>query len=158
MILRRIGGLGNRLRAIMSRLRPGLVVQWPIDWECARGTWEEAFEPIPGVTMINVIRQADDSFVEECDLETCDPAHGDYRISVVPSLAVDDRLMTLSRVLGSDYSAIHVRRTDHPHVAPRYTPDHWFDRFAIEAKTLYLATDNAETQRRYLDRWPEAVI
>jgi hypothetical protein len=155
MILRPLGGIGNRLRAMMSRLEPGLVVQWPIDWELAFGKWEDVFEPIDGVTIVNVVRKSNDSFDEPCDLETCDPAPGDWghRYDMLcPVYDVAHRIHDLCR--GRSFDAMHIRRTDHRHVVPAGagTWDHEFQRFITEARSkIYLATDNAETQDRYLE-------
>ena len=63
---------------------------------------------------------------------------------------------------------LHVRRTDHVNVAKSHkrglTSDEDFDAFVaarrLEAPTqrFFLATDNAQTQQRFVDRWGEAVI
>lgn len=153
MILRPVGGIGNRLRAMMSRLEPGLVVQWPVDWECAFAEWEDAFEPIDGVTIFNVVRNPDDTFDERCDVETCDTAPlkpgwtAAYR-HLKPAPNVKRRIGW-----GMPYDAIHVRRTDHAHVIPieAKTWDHEFESFCArrEGKPIYIATDNAATQRHY---------
>lgn len=158
MILRPVGGIGNRLRAITSRLEPGLVVQWPIDWECAFGKWEDVFEPIDGVTTINVNRLPNDSFAEPCDLETCDPApipiekyaHNYRRLGVSKRvLALMDRA---EKKLGASYTALHIRRTDHRHVIPEGSETYDAD-FIVFAKQssdpVFVATDNGETQRGF---------
>ncbi len=155
MILRPIGGIGNRLRAMMSRLEPGLVVQWPIDWECAFGKWEDVFEPIDGVTIVNLVRKSDDSFDEPCDLETCNPAltlHAHNYRKLVPVLDVGMRIHELCR--NGPFNAMHIRRTDHEHVIPleARTHDHEFESFhnLRNGLPVYVATDNAATQAKYL--------
>lgn len=158
MILRPVGGLGNRLRAMLSRLEPGLVVQWSIDWECAFGKWEDAFEPIDGVAIVNVVRKPDDSFDEPRDLETCDPVHSthfgrNYR-QLVPVLDVAMRIHELCR--NGAFDAMHIRRTDHEHVIPfgTQTWDHEFESFGSLSirPHMYLATDNAATQAKWLQQ------
>lgn len=162
MILRPVGGISNRLRAIMSRLDPDLVVQWPIDWECAFGDWP--FESL-SVTMYPVVRQPDDSFVERCDLETCDATSQPvpewaYRYrQLVPNAEVK-RLIDATGLPDGQYRAMHIRRTDHEHLAREwgmYTADDVFRAWAqAEPSPLFVATDNRETQRLVL-RWrPDA--
>ena len=59
---------------------------------------------------------------------------------------------------GPRFIALHIRRTDHhAYEIGEHTPDEAFERFAdsFPDHFIYLATDNAATQRRFRERYRE---
>jgi hypothetical protein len=152
-----LGGLANRLRAIFSRYRPGLMqpsmqVVWTRTWDIAMAHFLEVFEPVPGI-----------EFVPDgtpCDEESWHAAinyddwHQHYRL-LRPTAALRERVHGLQDAIGP-YIAIHVRRTDHvrlAHTQGKYTEDGEFVQWAHEmciatpSEPCFLATCNAETRQ-----------
>jgi hypothetical protein len=160
VILHVYGGLGNRIRAILSRLSPieSLTVVWEPTEEIAFGRWSDVFAPLDGVT-----------FHEEPisgALRTCDPhwhPHDEWdrpswlahyaRLS--PLHPIMGRIEALQMSINSDYDAMHIRRTDHIDLAKSeggWTPDERFHAFTQDTSgPMYLATDNGRTQRAVKD-------
>lgn len=149
MILQAKAGLCNRLRTILSRLEPGLVVYWEPDVEIAGARWDDVFEPLEGVTFVY-------DRPERVDLATGDGAPGvrwiDEMRRVRPLPAIRQRVADLCAGMGR-FDAMFVRRTDGVFVAEEernFTPDDAFRAFAAStSRRLFLATDNGETQRKF---------
>lgn len=149
--VRAFGGLSNRLRVILSwRATFGdLEVVWRPDGEIAGGRFLDAFEPLAGVT-----------FVDEgwCGTKTLDPyphAPDGWQRAYSELRLLDRHEDTLANLQpDADYSAIHVRRTDHTALAMstgQYTDDDAFRRWLRTCEpTVYVATDNGTTQAAYL--------
>ncbi len=156
MRLHAVGGLCNRLRAILSYLDefgPPMHVVWAPDKAVAYGKFEDVFEPIPGV-----------SFSTEGPFDVEDfqwfghghrPNWFPFRL-LKPTQNVLDSCHAAKPV--KPYKAVHIRRTDHTSIQVDLSqpyPDDAFFAFLDEddAQPFYLATDNAETQRKYSSRY-----
>ena len=159
MIVRALGGLGNRLRVILSRCREGdFQFVWPPDAEICFARFEDVFEPLDGVRITD-----SSEFGLKPDITTTDPlwrsgswskpAWQPLYKQLRPKPEISDRISTLLKHLGPFFDAMHVRRTDCIGQAERdgvYTPDSAFLDFAQSGSgLLYLATDNGQTQRRF---------
>lgn len=156
------GGLCNRLRVLLSWLKKArsdgqqLVVYWPVTAHC-NGSFIRFFESIPGVHVLQ--KEPEPSRpIDYSGLDACGPLEiGAIR----PSPALQERIDAIKASLGPEYDAMHIRRTDLP--AERdgnYIPDADFEQFVIDAADapVYLATDNADTQRRLLSTFgPEKI-
>lgn len=162
MIVRVVGGLANRLRAMLSRWHTAEGFVWEPTAEICFGRFIDAFEPIE-----KPIWSAHDS-----DLTTCDPdwsAGGNYDApgwaplyrKLVPRSRVQCRIDALRGQLG-EYIAMHVRRTDHVEYAKKegaFTDDEAFLRFAESSRLpCFLATDNGCTQRKMRDWLGERLV
>jgi hypothetical protein len=149
--LRAIGGLCNRLQAILSyRAREReIVCVWHPDEYVSFARWQDAFEPLEGVTFV------DDGPCHKEDWSIADGRIGAWYgwmhgyLEVRPSKAVRERLAMLPT---AGYVAMHVRRTDHvPNmlslgIRPESLGD--FRAWAAQwpSRGVYLATDNRDTQ------------
>jgi hypothetical protein len=148
MIIHAYGGLANRLRVIMSYGAAGYThFRWDKDGEIANASFSDVFEPIHGIKFV-------DGGVHV--FRTCDPLqtapaqwqHG-YRL-----LHLREAVYRSDRPHGP-YGAMHVRRTDHTEYARSLgneTSAHEFMAWIRAGATpscIYLATDNAVSQRLY---------
>jgi hypothetical protein len=155
MILQVHGGLCNRLRAVLSRIEPGLRVVWPADWEIAGARWDDVFEPLDGVEMLDAVPAG-----QKPDLVSYEPALVPWQGRLVllkPGPVIAKRIAKNRELLGEEYAAIHVRRTDLASHAPPghrdHTPDAFFADFLDElpkGMPVFLATDNAQSQRKWM--------
>lgn len=152
MIITAMGGLCNRLRAWVSRWEPGskdLVVFWEPNWEVAFGRWEDAFDPVENVTIIDAIPAGETPFIETCFPTGVHWSNWIERMKRLhPNARTQAKIVSLQVKMGS-YDAVHIRRTDGSWIAReagRYTPDSTFEAY-VKSTTgyLYLATDNSET-------------
>jgi hypothetical protein len=156
--IRAFGGLANRLRVVLSyRAAFGpLEIVWRPDGEIAYGRFLDVFEPLHGVT-----------FLDEaiCGTKTLDPypaAPADWQRGYSELRLRREWEAKLTYLLSPtvDYSAIHIRRTDHVQLAKAcgtYTDDDAFRKWlrACES-TVYVAADNGTTQAAYLAYLAEA--
>ena len=151
MIIHCYGGLANRLRVLLSYAADGYTqFRWDEDGEIANGAFASAFVPIPGIRFVK-------GGVHE--FRTCDPhpgapanwRHG-YRLLRLQADAADK---IVSARPAAPYGAIHVRRTDHTEYARSLGNETSANEFTawIRAgatpRCIYLATDNAVSQRLY---------
>jgi hypothetical protein len=154
MILEPTGGLCNRLRAILSRLEPGLVVYWSRNWEICNALWHDVFQPLPGVTFVY-------TRPDHVDLTTYEPAHWNgwhhRMLDVRPWPSIQEQITGWASKLGT-YNAMHIRRTDVTWLARddgSLQSDESFRHFVNASKAegtpVFLATDNGETQSKFYD-------
>ena len=177
MIIRCVEGLCNRLRAVLSyRLvaheagRP-LICIWQKDAYCP-GHFIDLFLPIPGVKFVKQPPEGKSS----ADIHIADdthpsikgtPSEGYAYACLHPNDALKKVISEEIKRCGPSYYAIHVRRTDlYTALSPsEHTSDEEFESFADRSvglsigggKRLYVATDNGETQARFLTRYDEGV-
>ena len=144
MIVSVIGGLCNRLRALLSYRAAGVrEFVWGRDEEICGEHFSDVFRSLGGVTWVD----------GGAELVTFDPfpraapgweaAYQELHPRAVPMVAP------------RPYSAIHVRRTDHVGLAKscgRYTSDEDFRGWLKAAPgPIYIATDNRHTQLAFED-------
>jgi len=150
VILHAVGGLCNRLRAMLGHLRAHgpIEVRWDTDDPAISfAHFLDVFDPIPGITFTSS---------PTWDVEAWAPPQGarcDWSL-------LKPRSHVLARVADlrmPNYAAMHIRRTDHrvhAEAAGVYTSDEEFRAWAASFERIYLATDNGETQKLF----PHAVV
>ena len=161
-VLKATGGLCNRLRFVFSHYvlaseqKDELVVIWPVLDECP-GYFEDYFQPVPGITFY---RSKPKEYIIGCcsSSQVCTP---DYRkLQLQPHMI--DIINHNRNQLQNDYTAVHVRRTDHSGLAKsrnRFTTDEEFVNFINENKTkysgLFIATDNKKSYEYFTSTFNE---
>lgn len=152
--LHAVGGLCNRLRAILSyrAVHGAIDVVWMADEYVSHAQWEDVFEPVPGVRFVEGGWTVRDSRVAK-DAPT---GWQDQYSLLRPTAAVAMRVRNAIGQMGGTYAAVHVRRTDHiPNVGGEVKPLTYFADWANELSfPIYVATDNGETQAFFRARWP----
>lgn len=159
-----IGGLGNRLRVILSYLHAynDIKVLWNKTPEIASEHFLDVFEPINGVTFINIVPK------NAKVIRSCVPIgdwfgkDGKELINMIkPTRQIAERI---HKEPIPDI-AIHARRTDHSKLAQsrqRFTTDEMFFNYVDQRLTtadlsIYVATDNAQTYSLFIHRYPKKV-
>lgn len=151
MILRPIGGLCNRLRALLSWPRP-VTIAWSVDADVAWSHFLDVFEPIPGISFAPA---------SGWDVESWSPypaAPLSWWRSAYRELVPTGPILRHTRALigTAAYDAIHVRRLDHLSNPGNIRDGVSFDedRFEYFVRTshrpIYIAADNFVTQQKYL--------
>ena len=145
MIVHAYGGLCNRLRVILSyrAVHGEIGVVWLADEEIAGARFLDVFEPIAGVQWM-----ADNC---RADVRTLGAHRGAPLGSEVAYREL--RMLAPAELPAKPYAAIHVRRTDHVHLATTagtFTDDlafmEWIRRTTYGR--VYIATDNRDTQEK----------
>ena len=161
MILHAIGGLCNRLRAILSYRAAhsdAIDVVWDADEYVSHASWADVFEPLQGVRFVS--GRWDEEAYAPCWRA---PRGWDYAYrSLRPIRSVQERIDRCIAGLGGDYSAIHARRTDHaPNAALSGLVLESNDAFLSWAqespRPLFVATDNGETADWFSSRYTRPV-
>ena len=139
--LHAVGGLANRLRAILSyRAHYGpLTVVWEPDEYVSYGRWADVFEPIDGVTF-------EDRGAWHIEAYAPHPSAKDGWLKAYGEL--------VPKIGNLDPSplAIHIRRTDHVPMLKELGRlpqrlDEWRDWTSARSGSVWIACDNGETQR-----------
>lgn len=158
------GGLCNKLRVVFSYYKLAkhrnlpLVVIWETGKEC-NGFFLDYFQAVPGITF-----ERSNSNNRTIDYRGC-RTHKDYfpdydELQLMPYMT--SKIQNKIRVLGSQYIAVHVRRTDHVELAKKrnqYTGDEEFYKFidAYPQCNLYIATDNKQTYDEFRNKYNRRV-
>jgi GDP-fucose protein O-fucosyltransferase len=159
MRLHAVGGLANRLRAILSyrAFYGDLTVIWDADEYVSHGLWSDVFEPLPRVTFTSAVHLAWD--YEDWAPHANAPQGWEeaYReVRLVPPLA--RTVATLEETCPA-FVACHIRRTDMlPLLEQEKLPVEPLGSWVEWTKQwphlqVYVSTDNGETQammRRHL--------
>ncbi len=159
--LRAVGGMANRLQAILShRAAYGpLLVTWDLEEPALAGArFSDLFEPLDGVEF-----REHGTAPESCHV--CPDAPSDWVMGyrdLKPVLSIVREIEAIRPDV--EYDAVHVRRSSGfvenvETLGVSATTDAEFDAWIVNrGGPLYVATDNAETQREYLYRWQQDVI
>lgn len=147
MRLHAVGGLCNRLRAILSYLaaHDTLTVVWEPDEYVSHGRFSDVFGPLDGVTFV------DSGPWDVEDFAPCKAAPADWEDAYAELRPFNERSRTPPRV---SYVAIHVRRTDHvPDVGTHGGKMTRLEEFLGWTRQwpelpVWCATDNAETRAK----------
>ena len=164
------GGLCNKLRVTLSYFEEAklqnkeLHVIWDITEHCP-GYFLDYFEPIDGITFY---RSNEAKLKLDYKGSAWHPDHH-YRtkfqmyknLKVLPSVQskIEDNIL----LLGNNYIAVHVRRTDHVELAKKnnaFTTDDDFFNFIEEHKqiqSLYVATDNQGTFDMFKNKYDSKI-
>lgn len=147
-------GLCNRIRFLSLAMSEAKRVKmyWPKNSAC-NSTWADLFEDLPNVTFIS----CSGSSLARQRLDSINAA--EQKISLL-----DLKPRVSLSYPNQPYVAIHVRRTDIETILKKYSmvaiPDETFFQFIDKSKIdlVYLATDNAKTQRIFQERYGERLI
>jgi hypothetical protein len=179
-----IGGLGNRIRSILShRAAHGEIeVLWARSDAVCRGRWEDVFEPLSGVTFSDIgeihahdYKGPHDAMYEQIasgEPEGWTRCYAELVPSVDVMVRVADVYATLKRPMDPpthlgppNYYAVHARRGDHTEHAKLFghctTNEEllWWctKRISDFPYTVFLATDCPDTQEWFRARLPHFV-
>jgi len=152
VILNAVGGLCNRLRAILSyrAVYRVLDVLWLRDEYVSFAGWSDVFMPLPGVRFLDHGPfTAEDYAPHRRSTVGWEDGYRDLRPT--PELAVTvDAHISVMRIDRPRYVAAHIRRTDHVPNFPEPLPP--LEGYAAWARSfdapLWLATDNEATRGR----------
>jgi hypothetical protein len=160
--LHAIGGLCNRLRAILSRRFSSvndLTVVWDVNEYVSGARWDDVFMPMLGVTFEHHDGWTGSGWDVEDFAPAKDAPDGWERAyaELRPVTNIRQRIAVAMSALG-EYSAMHVRRTDHvpnqeslgAHVEPLEDWILWAEKVAQQ--NVWVATDNGETQQTLSER------
>ena len=157
-------GLCNRLRVLCSYYQEAkkqnkeLRVQWERDKNCP-GHFLDYFKPIEGVSFGKVDKKASKGKWHP-DFNPYE-GHDIYKDVLIPSDPIQSEVNHLARIMRNDYTAIHVRRTDH--ILNRngknvFKPDSEFFKFLDKTDNrIYLATDNFNTQKVFYEKYAKRI-
>lgn len=160
--LHAVGGLCNRLRAILSYrdVYGSLEVVWEPDEYVSRGRWADVFEPLPGLSFRDDGAWDAEDFAPHKDAPNgWQGAYGE----LYPVHAVRTRIRGFTGEDMPPYIACHVRRTDHvPDVGTHGGNMTRLSEFLDWAQgwdgPIYVATDNGETQIKLRNAWPDRFL
>ncbi len=152
-----VGGLCNRLRALLSyrALYGAIEVMWYPDQAIAMASWSDVFEPLPGLEIVPFVQNGWDA-EDFAPSPTAPVGWEKSYLELRAKPAIQDRVARIVSGLGSDFCAMHLRRTDHlQNFAGHQGRIESDSAYAAWANPLglpvYLATDNGQTQRRMRD-------
>lgn len=149
MEVRPIGGLCNRLRVIGSRLRAArdagktLSVWWWSTADCPVAFRDLFCEP-PADLIVYENTQAPKGIEVTCSTDPSIPVEAwapTALMAFTPLPAIQERIDAIRARLGSEFVAVHIRRTDHN---ARYDEDAAYAAFAASypGLSVYCAADN----------------
>jgi hypothetical protein len=154
--LRAVGGLCNRIQAVLAYR--GTHGPLEVYWDEAVPHFNTVLEPLPGVTFVD-----HGASMDATDYGIPDAAPSDWRrgyADLRPKPDILARIFGIRAALVGEYLAIHVRRTDMTPLAAKigialptdaeYVA--WMEQWPD--LPVFLATDNAETQARFLAAHP----
>ena len=154
-------GLCNRLRVVFSYLdfaqqqNIPLNVYWKVDWACP-GNFLDVFDPVENLLFL-------ENKPTIVTYEGCYPkvTMNKYLYkNLKPNNNILNRLSIFSNY--NNYNAIHIRRTDHITLAKKklqFTSEEIFKNFIEQSnKKVYLACDDINTQKQFLDKYPEKIF
>ena len=153
-------GLCNRLRVVLSfaliakRTERPLIVVWPLNSVCEQ-RFTDGFEPLPGVTFLDKVSESMPR------PQFCPPSHDFHPVvkaareeslcyeALAPNDTVKQRVAANVSALAPCFISMHIRRTDH---WGSTCSDVDFESFMDTHSNghAYLATDNAQTQDRFM--------
>lgn len=166
------GGLTNKLRVSLSfhefAIKKGeeLHVVWDVTHRC-NGFFLDYFHPIEGITFSRNIQEQDAIHYQGYQWHPDFPSFpNNYKNEIYNKLRllphVQKQVTARINTYGDGYIAVHIRRTDHVALARKkncYTTDEIFREFIDSrgSSSLYLATDNRETQESYLNLYADRI-
>jgi hypothetical protein len=182
LTIRPLAGLGNRLRVLLGhkRLNKPLKVYWPNERDCP-GEFLDVFLPFPGVEFVdwgewgNYDYRGVENF-EQISLQHGLPIDDNEKYRLFKSLRLRPELQEIVEDVLTKHDlwngvSLHIRRTDHikhrtyGHIKREtekndYSPDSIFTSYvdSLPSNTpIFLATDNSETQDKFLQAYPGRV-
>ena len=173
IVIKPIAGLCNRLRFLFSfihkmkkeNIKKKLVVIWELDSQCNGFLWD-IIKPIENCW---TLRNNNKNFT--INISSCGtvPVYKDCNylrgLSFKPTTQIMNNIIKIIKNLNNKYVSIHIRRTDltnhlkYINKLHLYTKDNDFITFLNKNTeyNIYLATDNTETQNKFLKLYPERI-
>lgn len=165
-------GLSNRIRTLLGFRRKSITenkilnVYWPKDKDC-NCHFNDIFEPIHGVKFVKIepFHFSGQTTYQNIFKTTNQEMKNDYKnvLCLKKSLrTIVDTFVEKNNIKNS--IGIHIRRTDHIGLAienKRFSDDNVFHEFIRKHDNkvkIFLATDNAETQQDFIDRYKDRII
>jgi hypothetical protein len=169
-----MGGLGNRLRVILSyrALYGEIVVRWARSTGVCRGSFLDVFEPLSGVTFEDagdglaqdiVAREGEIGPVSSASF-VAPPSWPMGYLQLKPRPEVLERVAALKdgALYGEPYVAIHARHSDHDENAARFghvtTNDELLQWYHPRGGPLYLATECKKTEAWFRRAVPHVIV
>ena len=160
-------GFADRIRVLFSFLQRSrannniLVVCWVPNADCP-GRYLDHLEPIPGVEFTDDTKKP--HYKGYDFLPPYDPFNNYYFHDMIPRPRTQARIDEVMSRLTPSYLAIHARRTDKIPATGRdgVTRDEeffeWLDTELRPDEKLFLATDNLDTQRKFMEHYGDRVV
>jgi hypothetical protein len=134
-----------------------IYVFWRISNFC-NGHFNDIFTPVPNIILTNVLPchtiSSKYNIITYYTTHDVDSYASDTSLynMLEPTDVIQQRINHIKNVLGNNYVAIHVRRTDHTELAKNnnnFTQDQAFVDFLknYKNKNIYIATDNINSQK-----------
>lgn len=145
-------GLCNRLRVILSYLEKysKLEVFWNKDDKICFTHFLDVFHPIENINFLETFPKTF-TYQGFSSISPIENYKLKYRL-LKPKEEIIHRLKTFLTILGNDFNACHIRRTDHTRIAIRrklLTTDLEYVKFISNSPNkVYIATDNIFTQQQ----------
>ena len=159
LIVQPKGGLGNRLRVIFSYFiiclqnNKKLIINWKNDKYCSQH-FLDVFLPIKEIYFSNEKPQIVTSRKIKVNNEL-------YKKSL--KLLIPKNISELKEKIKEweEYSAIHIRRTDHIQLAKKnnkFVDLQYFENFIKNKQKCFLATDCEKTQKYLIKKYPQIIV
>lgn len=165
MIIKPIEGLCNRLRVILSYLQKHheLQVYWPIDDKICNSHFLSIFKPIENVKFLDY--ELPPGNIYDYSGFSANSLIDTYKLEylkLIPKKEIIDKINSILALLGENFNACHIRRTDHSKLAIKhklYTHDIFYINFIQNSPyKVYIATDNLQTQTQFKKLFGEKII
>ena len=162
------GGLNNKIRVMLSYLyrankeNKKLIVIWIKDTECP-DDYNTLFYPIKNMDVISYNNNMSDFETWEIDNE--EYVQEKYHKLLKPLPNIQKNIQLFQDLLGSQYIACHIRRTDivihkgQPWYKPKTDKEYmdFIDQYDSNLN-IYIATDNKDTQDVFINKYKNRVI
>lgn len=172
IVIKPNGGLCNKLRVVFSYYYKAmdenkkLKIIWQESIDCP-GLFLNYFKPIENIIFDNNTNINYANYYGTCYTTCYETDISKYNIdNIYEKLILQDfmkkRVENKLKSLGSNFIAVHIRRTDHINPAKKknnYTTDEEFINFIEKYNTynLYLATDNQDTQLKFYNKYKNRI-
>ena len=165
------GGLGNRLRMILSCYKYALSnnkllkVYWKVNNEVSFSKFTDVFKPIKGITFIYEYNNEPVDYTSPDNCSVLDKA-GEFEYLyryLQPNDNINGTIQNLINKTGKKYISMHIRRTDHIVMAEnhnQYVSDTEYIDFInnYPGYNIYLACDNRATQDKFINLYGNRII
>ena len=161
------GGLCNKLRVLLSyyefakKQEKILHIKWVVSKYC-NGNFLDYFETIPEIQFINNLSSDNIIKYRGCYIRPNFKPNYEYLVLLNH---MKEKIQNKINILGNNYIAIHIRRTDHitlqknkgvyrSHTDEKFID--WIDKNKNNVN-LYVATDNQETYNTFKEKYPQII-
>lgn len=153
------GGLCNRLRVIFSYLEKfkTVTVYWENNEEICMNHFLDVFKPYHSINFIYEKPEKYDYYGDYGKIKNLN-----YLTKLIPHDSIKDKIYSYLEKLGKNFDSCHIRRTDHISMqlaTKTFINDDMYIQFIKNSKNkVFLATDNPETQKKFIDIFGDKVI